>query len=158
MMCDGCSPADLRHELAEIGFDDPHAGGLEGAIQLELLADHRLRLHDVPHATRGCDGGHDPSRVVGSVGPVHVAAAPLHARGELVQIAIEVRDDVGANGARAVAQGISSGEGREAGGPVRQQPPRGALHLRAERRIGERLFGAAVERGGRDAHRGSSSV
>ena len=66
---------DLDDELSEIGLEDVDAGAGERGVQLDLLADHRLRLHGGPGAVLLRDVGDDRDGVARRLGPVHVPAA-----------------------------------------------------------------------------------
>ena len=102
---------DLDDELAEIGLEDVDAGAGERGVELDLLADHRLRFHGGLRAVLPRDVGDDRDGVVRRLGPVHVAAAGADGVIESREVVVEPRDRVRAYRARVIADAIGVLEG-----------------------------------------------
>ena len=64
-------------------------------IELDFLADHRLRLDDQLDAFVFADLAHDIHHIRGRRGSVHFGASPLGLLGELRQESLELVGDVG---------------------------------------------------------------
>ena len=65
---------ELDDVFAEIGLDRPDAMALEEIVERDLLGDHRLALGYRAGVGRPADVEHDGARLLGRLGPVHLAA------------------------------------------------------------------------------------
>ncbi len=82
---------DLDDVFAEIGFGHFDARGLQGGIEVDFLAGHRLRFDGSLAAGLVGDFDDDLAGILGGIGrPMDVAAEPLDRRFELLEIAIEM--------------------------------------------------------------------
>ena len=149
---------ELDDVFAEVGLDHLDPGLLEHRVQLELLAQHRLRLHD--QLRLGClaDAGHDPVRLGRVGGEVDVRAGRLAGVGEPADELGEVRHGVRAD---------VTTEAPQAGAVVALEPLPVVAHgavdgvrdRRALKRLHQLLGGALLERRSRQvvAHSASAS-
>ena len=99
---------ELHDVLAEVGLDHLDAGRLERRVELDLLAQHRLRLHGQLRAGVVADADDDAVRLGGVGREVHPRAGRLAGIGEpgdqLREVRHGVRADVAAE-ARAAPAG-----------------------------------------------------
>ena len=66
--------AQLDDVFAEVGFDRPHARGLDGGVEADFLGHHRLALGDHARAARLADVDDHRAGLRGIAGEMHVAA------------------------------------------------------------------------------------
>ncbi len=91
----GSLPLELENPLAEVGLDGLDAGGGQGVVKVDLLADHRLGFGDDRHAAGFGQLPHDPVRRLGVRRVVNGDAVPLGSGLEAGQLGVQVGDDAG---------------------------------------------------------------
>ena len=111
----GMVVVELHDVLAQVGFEHLDAGARQAGVELDLLADHRLALHDGLDAVLARDVDDDGDGFLGSGGPMDVSAATLDVGLELAEVVVEPRDGVRADGARVVAHDVHLRERRHRG-------------------------------------------
>jgi hypothetical protein len=136
---------ELDDVFAEVCFDDAHAGGFEEAIEIELLADHRLRLDRGPYALALRQLAHVLHRVVGCLRIEDGAAARFHGAHELREIRVEMTDRPGPDFARPIAHALEFRKRFRAVGASDQHARGRAIERALQSLIGNRLFDAAIE-------------
>ncbi len=136
----------LDDPLAEIGFDNLHAEVAEVVVELDLLADHRLRLGDDLDLMIRRDLRDDPIRLVGVLGEVDDRAGRLCRLDELAEVVVDVVDRLSLGALHRVPHALELDVGHHVGAVT---PPRllevGEAHR--ESLVGHRGVESPLERG-----------
>jgi hypothetical protein len=138
---------ELDDVFAEVGLEDVDTVGLEGLIEVDLLAGHRLALDHHPRATTAedaLDGGH---RLTGVGGPVDVAAACLEVGRPAVQEIWELLNRAIANRPSNVAQPLRICQLGERAPATIDHLPRHVPHRGPEADVAEGDVGPGREHG-----------
>ena len=105
----GVVAIDLNDVFAEVGLDGLNAHGAEVVVQMNLLGDHTLRLHDLFGAGFLKNIRHRAAGVLRSDGVVNMGALAFEALLGLLEVGIEVLDRVLADLAGEAAEIVGSG-------------------------------------------------
>ena len=141
--------AQLDDVFAQVGLDDAHAGGFERRVEGDFLAEHGFGFGNQgrrPDRTANLQHGLHGGRGVGGAVDDHAVGAGLG--DELLQVAIQVGDDLGADGARLLAHGVRIGQRGESDGAPFQAAFGVAVQGDLQIRVGQGGADAGVKRVG----------
>lgn len=137
----GTFASELDDILAKIGLDRADAVGFEGVVKIDLLGHHRLRLGDPrrraargrtpPHRVAD-EVQHEPHRLGAVLCAMHDDAVGGRLGGELREIFVKPRHDVGFDRVRARSPRGVVGHLGEGGNPAGLAPERVVVERRLQ--------------------------
>jgi hypothetical protein len=137
----------LHDPLAQIRFDDVNAGSFEVLVELDFLADHRLRLDRAAYALRSRESRDVATGIVGRLGVEGMSATGFDRRRELVEVVVESRERVRADLARVVTPAVRVGQPIEPGAARIAHAIGDASERASQRLVGQRVVAPPIEGG-----------